>query len=122
MYLRGTGYVLKPTFLFGLAAFGSFEFYNIFKLSKKQGINLSDHNGGRRSKEQLLTGSYQSNELFYMHGYSYRSHVLDYCSSKIHLSANTSNPFLSPLVTFIKEDVLGVLPRSWMGCICCKRQ
>ena len=101
--------MLKPTFLSGLAAFGFFEFCNIFKLSKTQGLRLSDHNSGRRSEKQLPTGPYQSNELFYMHGYSYRSHILDHCSSKIHLSANTSNPFLSLLVTFIKEDVLGVL-------------
>lgn len=52
-----------------------------------------------------------------MHGYSYLSPILVYCSLEIHLGANTSNPFLSPNVTFIK-DVLTVriLVRQIMDC------
>lgn len=38
-----------------------------------------------------------------MHGYSYLSPILVYCSLEIHLGANTANPFLSPNVTFIKD-------------------
>jgi len=47
-----------------------------------------------------------------MHEYSYLSPVLVYCSLEIHLGANTSNPFLSPNVTFIR-DVLTVCAHSW---------
>ena len=49
-------------------------------------------------------------KLFSMHGCPYRVPILDYCSLKIHLGPNTSNPFLSPKLTFIKKMFSTFIP------------